>query len=85
MVTAPAFYADKCDYFNVNGMPNMKKKVNKDRYGPSGLNIKQVQKNSIEMLLKKDWLSKINLILTQKAEFMKTNLIENFSCYAYRI
>ena len=54
MVTAPAFYADKCDYFNVNGMPNMKKKVNKDRYGPSGLNIKQVQKNSIEMLLKKD-------------------------------
>ncbi len=53
MIAALPFYQDNCNYFNVSGMPNMRRKENKEKYGPKGLNIRGVQMTTIEQLLKR--------------------------------
>ncbi len=51
MKTAPAFYDDNCNNFNINGMPNMRFKVNKVRYGKDGLDIENFTKQALEAYL----------------------------------
>jgi hypothetical protein len=53
MKTALPFYKDNCNFFNVTGMPNMRRKENKEKYGPNGLNIKAIQMTAVEELLKR--------------------------------
>jgi hypothetical protein len=51
MQNAVRFYDFGCNYFNANGMPDMRKAVNKELFGKEGFDFRLVGKIAIEKQL----------------------------------